>query len=525
MSGTSTSLIDVATLQSWLADIDEIALLDTREAGLFGAGHALLAVNVPYSRLELDIAALVPRLQTRIVLIADDNPSALRAAVALRAVGYDNLSALDGGAAAWQTAGQLVVPGVNVPSKAFAEFVERHFHTPEIQPAELAALQRDGADLALLDSRTVEEYRRFHVPGAVACPGSELPLRFDDLVPSPGTLVVISCAGRTRGVMGAQTLINAGVPNRVLALAGGTQGWRLAGLPLTPESSGEFGAVSDKARLTAQQRAEALRRRFAVPALGAAELAAWRADVSRTTFVFDVRTEAEYLAGHLPGARWAQGVQLIQCLDQFAGVRQARLVLVDDDGTRATATAHWLRQMGWDASVLQGAAALLSETGAAPALPPTLPEVTFVDAAAAAARVANGARLVDASASANYRRGHPAQALWGNRSALDALEAQLGADETIVLADDDRIAQLLAAELAPGRAVAVLRGGPSAWSGAGLPFESTPDQPADAARIDFLFWLHDRHEGNAAASAAYLEWEAELPDTLGPTVAGFRLAA
>ena len=84
----------------------------------------------------------------------------------------------------------------------------------------------------MLDSRPLDEYARFHVPGAVTCPGAELTLRFADLVPEPDALVVVSCAGRTRGIIGAQSLLTAGIPNPVMSLEGGTQGWRLAGLDL-----------------------------------------------------------------------------------------------------------------------------------------------------------------------------------------------------------------------------------------------------------------------------------------------------
>ena len=516
--------IDAKTLAHWLEDENEIALIDVREAGRFGEGHAILAVNIPYSRLELDIARLVPRTGTRTVLIAEDDAGAAKAVVALRSVGYTDVQALTGGTAAWRNAGHLILQGVNVPSKAFAEFVEQVYHTPDIQPAELAALQRSGADLVLLDSRTVEEYRRFHVPGALSCPGSELVYRFDDLVPSPETLVVISCAGRTRGVMGAQTLINAGVPNRVVALSGGTQGWKLAGLPLTSVNEGEFFDASDAARASAAGRAASLLQPFGIPVIDAGQLARWQAQQDQTTYLFDVRTESEYLAGHFPAALWAQGVQLIQCLDQWAAVRKAKLVLTDNDGTRAIVTAHWLRQLGWDARVLRDAGERFTEIGHSPVSAPRLPKVSYVDAATAAAKLTRGALLVDASSSGEYRRLHPEGALWANRSAPAALKPHLeSATEVVVLAEDDNVARLLALDLSGSAAVFVLRGGLAAWVAAGLPTESTPDVPADRERLDFLFWLHDRHEGNAASSAAYLEWEAQLPATLGSaSVAGFR---
>jgi rhodanese-related sulfurtransferase len=519
-----TGFINSETLAHWLDDEDEIALVDVREAGRFGEGHAILAVNVPYSRLELDIARLVPRTGTRTVLIAEDDAGAAKAVSALEAAGYTHVHTLSGGTAAWRDAGNLILQGVNVPSKAFAEFVELVYHTPDIQPAELVALQRSGADLVLLDSRTVEEYRRFHVPGAISCPGSELVYRFNDLVPSADTLVVISCAGRTRGVMGAQTLINAGVPNRVMALSGGTQGWKLAGLPLTSVNEGEFLDASDAARAAAAGRAASLLQPFGIPVIDAEQLAGWQAQDDQTTYLFDVRTEAEYLAGHFPGAVWAQGVQLIQCLDQWAAVRKAKLVLTDNDGTRAIVTAHWLRQLGWDACVLRDAGEGFTATGHPPVSSPRLQQVPYVDAATAAAKIRHGALLVDAGSSAEYRRLHPAGALWANRSALSALKPHLeSAAEVIVFGEDDKVAQLLALDLAGSAAVSVLRGGLAAWVAASLPTEATPGVPADKDRLDFLFWLHDRHEGNAAASAAYLEWEAQLPATLGaPGLAGFR---
>ena len=50
-----------------------------------------------------------------------------------------------------------------------------------------------------------------------------------DLAPDPDTLVVVNCAGRTRSIIGCQSLRNAGIPNRVVALKDGTMGWDLAG--------------------------------------------------------------------------------------------------------------------------------------------------------------------------------------------------------------------------------------------------------------------------------------------------------
>src|SRR5215471_16002946 len=113
-----TKTVDPRALKSWLHQSGEIALLDVREAGQFGESHLLYAVPLPYSRLELDIGRLVPRLATRIVLCdgGEDGIAAL-AAHRLDTQGYSDVHILDGGTKGWRDAGFKLFAGVNVPSK------------------------------------------------------------------------------------------------------------------------------------------------------------------------------------------------------------------------------------------------------------------------------------------------------------------------------------------------------------------------------------------------------------------------
>ncbi|MCL9826132.1 rhodanese-like domain-containing protein, partial [Ralstonia solanacearum] len=225
--------IEPVTLKHWLHDGAEIALFDVREAGEFGEGHLLLATPVPYSRLEIDAARLAPRRSVRLVVVdADGGALAVLAARRLCDLGYGDVAVLRGGVAAWQAAGLTVFKGVNVPSKVFGELAELAYRTPHVTAAELVAWQRARKPHVLLDGRTVAEYRRMTIPGAVSCPNGELALRAHALIPDDETPVVIHCAGRTRSLIGAQTLRNLGLPNPVYALENGTQGWQLHGLTL-----------------------------------------------------------------------------------------------------------------------------------------------------------------------------------------------------------------------------------------------------------------------------------------------------
>ena len=274
MTGSPLS-VDVVTLRRWLGDGGEIALLDVREEGQHGAGHPLLAVNVPYSRLELLIGRLVPRRFCRVVLIDAGDGVADKAWRRLTALGYGAVHILEGGVMAWEAAGNPLFPSTNVPSKAFAEIVEHAYATPAITAAELDHRRRQGENIVVLDSRPLDEYERFHVPGAVTCPGAELALRFNDLVSDPEALVVVSCAGRTRGIIGAQSLRTARVPNQVASLEGGTQAWRLAGLDLEEGLTTQLAQLSEAALTAATGRAAAVALQFRVRGIDQAMLAQW----------------------------------------------------------------------------------------------------------------------------------------------------------------------------------------------------------------------------------------------------------
>src|SRR5207237_10445296 len=135
----------------------------------------------------------------------------------------------DAGPPAWKPPGAELFGGINVPSKAFGEFVEHHYETPRITGGELDRLRKTGKEMVILDSRPFEEYQRMCIPGGIDAPGAELAYRVHDAAPDPETVVVVNCAGRTRSIIGCQSLRNAGIANRVVALQDGTMGWELAG--------------------------------------------------------------------------------------------------------------------------------------------------------------------------------------------------------------------------------------------------------------------------------------------------------
>ncbi len=510
--------IEAATLKTMITDGNELALLDVREDGQFGEGHMLFAVPMPYSHLEARLDTQLPRRSTRTVLVDGGDGVAERAATRMTTLGYSDVSILSGGIDAWAAAGYEIFKGVNVPSKAFGEVVEHAAHTPSISADELHAMLESGEDMVVVDGRTPEEFHRMNIPHGMSVPNAELVYRIHDIASSPDTTVVVNCAGRTRSIIGAQTLINAGIPNKVVALRGGTMGWTLAGYELEHGATRSFPEVSpagfDKAKASAASMATA----YGITRVDLATLDAWRQDHSRSLYVLDVRSQAEYTAGHLPGAVHAPGGQLVQATDAWVAARGARVVLVDDTEIRAMTTAHWLVQMGWEVYILAGG---IGDAGTATGMPARRvlgsednPVDTVTPQALAAALEQGEAIAVDVDHSMDYRQRHLPGAVWAIRPRLDALLSAVPAGKRIVLYSEHETRARLAAIDLQGMTdtpVAVLAGGREAWTAAGLPLEASPGTPPDSACIDFLFFVHDRHQGNQQAMRDYLSWEEALP--------------
>lgn len=329
-----------AEVRSLLLERSEIALLDLREEHPFAQEHPLWAANLPLARIELDAHRRIPRRDTLIVLYGEEEgvdlvPAAFKK---LEQLGYTNVHALEGGLEGWRAAGGELFRDVNVPSKAFGELVEHLRHTPSLSAQEVKALVDAKADVVVLDARRFDEYQTMSIPTAISVPGAELVLRAREIAPDPKTLVIVNCAGRTRSLIGTQSLVNAGLPNRIAALRNGTIGWKLAGQTLEHGAALRPPAPSEANLLAAQDSARAVAKRAGVRWIGLNALATLEAP-DRTTYRFDVRTPEEYAAGHLAGFANAPGGQLVQETDHQVPVRGARIVLADDDGVRAHMTA------------------------------------------------------------------------------------------------------------------------------------------------------------------------------------------
>ncbi|WP_332847178.1 rhodanese-related sulfurtransferase [Pseudomonas lactucae] len=514
----STPTRSFAQIRQALLDREELALIDVREEAPFAESHPLFAANIPLSKLELEVYSRIPRRDTPVTVYDNGEGLADRAAERLLALGYTQVSLLEGGLNGWRSAGGELFIDVNVPSKAFGELVESERHTPSLAAEDVQALLDSQADVVVLDARRFDEYQTMSIPTGISVPGAELVLRARELAPDTATRIIVNCAGRTRSIIGTQSLINAGVANPVSALRNGTIGWTLAGQKLAHGQSRRFAPTAEEHRQIAARDARRVADKARVGRASLADLQRWQQEPTRTTYLFDVRTPEEFEVGHLPGARSTPGGQLVQETDHVASVRGARLVLADDDGVRANMSASWLAQLGWEVHVLDDLQpAHFSEKGAWVAPVPAPPQAELISPHTLADWLAHGDTVVlDFTASANYVKRHIPGAWWVLRAQLPQALAKVPTTERYVLTcGSSQLARLAVADVQAltGKQVFLLQGGTAAWINAQLPLEEGETHLA-SPRIDRYRRPYEGTDNPKEAMQAYLDWEFGLVDQL-----------
>lgn len=511
------------------------ALIDVREPGEYNASHIPASSLIPRRMLEFDLPAAVPHPSTLVALCDDDGRRVASAVDTVERMGYSNVAWLQGGVNLWMSLDHPTEWGVNVPSKDFGEKMEVVHHVPEIDAIELHARMDRGDKMVILDTRTPEEYRRFCIPGGQSVPGGELALRITDITGDldPDTTVVVNCAGRTRSIIGTRVLQRMGLDREVVGLKNGTSGWVLAGYELESGADrDQLPEVSEAGRAAAEAYAARCAEEDGVRFLNVEGLMQLIDRSQRESVYFiDVRTAEEYDQGRIQGFRWFPGGQCVQRSDDVAVVKNAPIVFCCDGRARATLTASWYRQLGYEeVYVLDGGAPAWAASGRS--LESGLSVGAAFDGSISGmvesqllAEARNGVPVVGAQAlhknddavvlfvdtSRDFARAHVPGARWAPRGWLEWQVADYvpTTDTRVVVTCGNGQQSLLAAatlmELGYSD-VAALEGGMTTWSAAGLPVEEglsgvmrTPG--------DIVFSGPDR---SYADMQHYLRWETEL---------------
>ena len=480
------------TLRDLLLGHEELALLDVREARAHVTGHLNLARLAPLSGLELEVRALVPRLDTLVVLADGGEPTgpALLASELLHRLGYTEVHVLAGGTAAWLAAGFQLIDGYGTLVKAFGDLVRRHYATPTLNGDALRADQAARNAATFIDVRPAGEYAFLSLPGAGNHAGTELALRRWPAVvdtDAPGRTWVVNCFSRTRGIIGTTTLRLLGHTDAYF-LEDGVMQWALDGAPVVQNAIPGV-ELPEASNDVLRRRAQGLIDRYQLPLLQPDALLRFQAEDHRTLYVFDLRPQA---AAHGPhaGVRAVPGGQLLMHFENLIGTRHARIVLLDDTHRlRAAVTAFWLVQLNQaEVFILDGALPPtwradrhgdgvdigISATAPQPLTPHEL-TVLLHD-------TPDLIHIVDVGPSIEYERQHLPHASFMLPVTLEPLEPLVAWRQSghriVFTSPDGRAARLAARDACarwPGSNAAWLRGGTQEWRAAGLPVEQAWD--------------------------------------------------
>lgn len=513
------------TLRRILDKEQQYALLDIREPGEYNLGHIPGATLLPRRDIEFRIRYLIPVRDTQIILVGDGGKRELLTAATLETGGYRKVEILEGGFPGWSKAGYATETGVNVPSKEFGERVHIEFNVPEIEPADLRSRIDHGEPFLIFDARAPEEYARFCIPGGLNVPGGDLILWAEELKNKANIPVVINCAGRTRSIIGAQSLRRLGLAN-VFALRNGTMGWLLAGFDLEREPKRNLVQPSEQSVSVAEKLASQVAEEEQIPFMSVLDLGDLLSGKERKTlYAMDVRSFEEYLCGHIPGFISVPGGQAVQRADDYVAVRTATIVFSCDRAARATMAAYWYRKMGFkNVFVLRGGIDAWVKHGRKLEIGDVQENIIGLECARSSVRCiglrhAESLRtdkpdllIVDVGLSRQYAEGHLPGAVWLSRDWIEERIPVLYPDRRqliLVTCPDGRQSALAGAALMEmGYSdVSVLEGGTQKWIEHGRAIETgltkPPIEPNDVV-------LSASIGGDKRAMQRYLDWEIEL---------------
>ena len=506
--------VDAKIVKNWISDEDEIAFIDVREISQHTEGHPFFSVSIPFSVFEMNIEQFLPNKKVRVVLFDNNNGISELAYKHAKALGYIKIFILKGGVKGWLEANFKLFDGINVPSKSFGELVEHKFHTPSITAAELSKKQKEKKNIIILDGRPFEEYNKMSIPGSICCPNAEIPYKISSIVKNSKTDIIVNCAGRTRSIIGAQTLINFGIKNKVYALENGTQGWFLSNLNLENNKTNYLKIEPKKNEIEKlKNKITNLLNKNHIQVINLSKVQDLIEDETRSTYIFNVKTNlSSNISIH--GIRNVPGGQLVQATDNYVGVLKSRIILFDEgDLVRAGTTALWLKKMNFECYVFKGIETEIKNLNIKYYTKFKVTSLNYISLNDL--KKPNKCVIFDIRKSIDYCKTRLKNSIWLNRSNLKQNLPNFMKNIVIVF-DNISIVSLIVSDLKeiyPEIQVEVYQ-----WNDEEVfKFPEYLEQnliKLDKKFIDFNFHTYMRHMGNKIHAKQYLKWETDLLDKM-----------
>ena len=319
------------------------SFIDCRERRDYVAGHWFGSVNIPLSLFNTRLSILFKSNEIPINVLDWQDTASKEAIYQLKNFGFKNITTHKSNCPPNEGCG--FVKGEYVWSKAFGEVVANSINLSEITPQEYLANYKNAM---LFDVRPTAEYQEFTLPTSQSLPNSLLLANLESLKKT-GTMSLLHCAGRTRSIIGAFTLIASGYDGPFSVFRGGTQAWQLDGHKREFEANRIFATENE-----APDAVTRFLNRWQIPfqRMSKKELIDY---ISRhpSELLFDVSDDAasgQYVA---EGIIKISGTNLIQQTDNSIACYHVPVTLIDHgSGSRAAFTAFWLSNMGFSVNLI-----------------------------------------------------------------------------------------------------------------------------------------------------------------------------
>ena len=501
--------ITAKTTKNLLSSSKELAFVDIREIGQHSKGHPFFSVSIPFSVFEIKIQELIPNKNIDIILFDENDDLSEKAHEIAMSMGYKKIFILEDGVHGWTDEGYELFDGINVPSKAFGEWVEIKKQTPHIKPYLLSKKIQKKQNIIIVDGRPLEEFKRMNIPNAICCPNMEIPINISEFIDKK-TEIIINCAGRTRSIIGAQNLINYGIKNSVKALENGTQGWFLANLELEKNQTRQFKDQKVfKKNETISNKASQLIKKYGLKKVSLKQINIFFSDKTRTTYIFDITTHSKNSRCNDLNIKNVPGGQLIQATDNFIGVQNSRIILVDEgDLIRSSMTASWLKQMGYEVYVFEDDLDYINYFFEKKSKF-VIPKHQIISISEIKSYLSFN--ILDTRNSHDYKKLHFKRSKWISRKNLRFTNFREKRNFLIIF-DDLNKAELISKDIS------------SKYNGEIFFYEfkeneviqfsdfltKSSSSPKKSECIDFVYHTYKRHSGNKNHAKSYLKWEKEL---------------
>lgn len=323
-------------------------ILDVRTKGEWDKdGYIEGSINLPFSDFFANMDQVPADKDAKIVVLCASGHRGGMVMMALRLMGYTDVSNLAGGLNAWKAAG-MPVSGLVSEMGAFLANLPTDAGYYSIKADKLNEMMVENPPFIVDVREAAELESNGHIAGSINIPIRDL-LKNLDKLPGKDEKIVITCASGHRGSLGMMALRLLGYTD-VVNINGGINAWVKAEFPL------ETGAPAAPVAGTAPEVDEAT---FAAldnylsnlpEGFGAIKSPDFNTELvgGNVPFMLDVRSKEEWDAnGHIDGAINVPVIDVPANLAQLPADKAAPIMVICASGHRGAMTQMYLQFLGY----------------------------------------------------------------------------------------------------------------------------------------------------------------------------------